>query len=51
MSIQAMPDVKVPVALTHATSEKMSRNEMLRWINTTVQGEYKKIEDLCSGTD
>lgn len=49
MSTQAVPDVKAPVALTHASSEKMSRHEMLRWINTTAQGEYTKIEDLCSG--
>ncbi|XP_036330930.1 microtubule-associated protein RP/EB family member 1 [Rhagoletis pomonella] len=49
MSTQAMPDIKAPVALTHASSEKLSRHEMLRWINTTVQGEYKKIEELCSG--
>ncbi|XP_018788445.1 PREDICTED: microtubule-associated protein RP/EB family member 2 isoform X1 [Bactrocera latifrons] len=49
MSTQAMPDAKIPVALTHASSEKLSRHEMLRWINTTVQGEYTKIEDLCSG--
>lgn len=50
MSTQAMVDVKTPVALTHASSEKLSRHEMLRWINTTVQGEYTKIEELCSGT-
>uniref|UniRef100_A0A034W6A3 Microtubule-associated protein RP/EB family member 1 n=1 Tax=Bactrocera dorsalis TaxID=27457 RepID=A0A034W6A3_BACDO len=49
MSTQAMSDAKIPVALTHASSEKLSRHEMLRWINTTVQGEYTKIEDLCSG--
>ncbi|XP_036223793.2 microtubule-associated protein RP/EB family member 3 isoform X2 [Bactrocera oleae] len=49
MSTQAMVDVKTPVALTHASSEKLSRHEMLRWINTTVQGEYTKIEELCSG--
>uniref|UniRef100_W8C7Q8 Microtubule-associated protein RP/EB family member 1 n=1 Tax=Ceratitis capitata TaxID=7213 RepID=W8C7Q8_CERCA len=49
MSAHAVADVKIPVALTHASSEKISRHEMLRWVNTTVQAEYTKIEDLCSG--
>ncbi|XP_054740257.1 microtubule-associated protein RP/EB family member 2 isoform X2 [Anastrepha obliqua] len=49
MSTQAMPDIKAPVALTHSSTDKMSRHEILRWVNTTVNGEYKKIEDLCSG--
>ncbi|XP_067633894.1 microtubule-associated protein RP/EB family member 2 [Eurosta solidaginis] len=49
MTTPAMPDLKTPVALTHCSSEKISRHEMLRWVNTTVQGEYTKIEQLCSG--
>ncbi|XP_065368454.1 microtubule-associated protein RP/EB family member 1 [Calliphora vicina] len=44
-----MPDVKTTVSLTSATVEKMSRHDMLEWVNSTVHGQYKKIEELCSG--
>lgn len=44
-----MPDVKPTVSLTSATVEKMSRHDMLEWVNATVHGQYKKIEELCSG--
>ncbi|KAM7344970.1 microtubule-associated protein RP/EB family member 1 isoform 2-T2 [Cochliomyia hominivorax] len=27
----------------------MSRHDMLEWVNSTVHGQYKKIEELCSG--
>ncbi|XP_037812871.1 microtubule-associated protein RP/EB family member 1-like [Lucilia sericata] len=44
-----MPDLKTTVTLTSATAEKMSRHDMLEWVNSTVHGQYKKIEELCSG--
>ncbi|XP_013104840.1 microtubule-associated protein RP/EB family member 1 isoform X2 [Stomoxys calcitrans] len=42
-------ELKPTVALTSATVEKMSRHEMLEWVNSTVHGQHKKIEELCSG--
>ncbi|TMW44583.1 hypothetical protein DOY81_010335, partial [Sarcophaga bullata] len=44
-----MPDLKPTVAITSATVDKMSRHEMLEWVNATVNGQYRKIEELCSG--
>lgn len=44
-----MPDLKPAVAITSATVENMSRHNMLEWVNSTVHGQYKKIEELCSG--
>lgn len=44
-----MPDLKATVSLTSSTVEKMSRHDMLEWVNSTVHGQYKKIEELCSG--
>lgn len=44
-----MPDLKPTVAITSATVDKMSRHDMLEWVNATVNGQYKKIEELCSG--
>ncbi|XP_075166679.1 microtubule-associated protein RP/EB family member 1 isoform X2 [Haematobia irritans] len=42
-------ELKPTVALTSATVDKMSRHDMLEWVNTTVHGQHKKIEELCSG--
>ncbi|XP_061387774.1 microtubule-associated protein RP/EB family member 1 [Musca vetustissima] len=42
-------EFKPTVALTSATVDKMSRHDMLEWVNSTVHGQHKKIEELCSG--
>lgn len=39
----------VNVYATSATSENLSRHEMLNWVNDCLQSGYKKIEELCSG--
>ncbi len=39
----------VNVFNTASTSENLSRNEMLAWINETLVCHYSKIEELCSG--
>lgn len=41
----------VNVIATSCTTENMSRNEMLGWVNDSLQSNYKKIEELCSGKD
>lgn len=39
----------INVALTPGSNtDNLSRHEMLTWINNTVQGNYKKVEHLCS---
>ena len=37
------------VVATSATSENLSRHEMLNWVNDSLQAEYKKIEELANG--
>ncbi|XP_022226076.1 microtubule-associated protein RP/EB family member 1 [Drosophila obscura] len=44
-----MSDLKMTVSLTSVNGENMSRHDMLQWVNTMVQGKFKKIEELCSG--
>ncbi|BFG05971.1 microtubule-associated protein RP/EB family member 1 [Drosophila madeirensis] len=44
-----MSDLKMTVSLTSVNGENMSRHDMLQWVNTMVQGQFKKIEELCSG--
>lgn len=44
-----MTDLKPTIALTSVNGENMSRHQMLEWVNTMVDGHYKKIEELCSG--
>lgn len=39
----------VNVHATSATSENLSRHDMLNWVNSCLQAEYKKIEELCNG--
>jgi len=39
----------VNVALTSATSDNLSRHDMIQWINTSLGMQHKKIEELCSG--
>ncbi|KAH8270884.1 hypothetical protein KR018_011310 [Drosophila ironensis] len=45
-----MTDLKLTVALTSVNGENMSRHDMLQWVNNMVQGQFKKIEELCSGS-
>lgn len=39
----------VNVFNTASTSETLSRHDMLRWINDTLQLNYNKVEEMCSG--
>ena len=39
----------VNVFSTTATTENLSRHEMMSWINDSLQTNYNKIEQLCSG--
>ncbi|XP_017489641.1 PREDICTED: microtubule-associated protein RP/EB family member 1-like, partial [Rhagoletis zephyria] len=39
----------VNVYQTSATSENMSRHDMLNWVNESLDADYKKVEELCSG--
>lgn len=39
----------VNVHATSATSDNISRHEMLNWVNDSLQSEYKKIEELSNG--
>ena len=39
----------VNVHATSATTDNLSRHEMLGWVNDSLQSSYKKIEELCSG--
>lgn len=37
------------VYATSATTDNLSRHEMLNWVNDSLQSEYKKIEELSNG--
>lgn len=39
----------INVYATSATTENLSRHEMLGWVNDSLQSNYKKIEEMCSG--
>lgn len=39
----------VNVYATSATSENLSRHEMLNWVNDCLHAEYRKIEELANG--
>ncbi|XP_035663914.1 microtubule-associated protein RP/EB family member 1-like isoform X2 [Branchiostoma floridae] len=39
----------VNVYATSATSDNLSRHEMIAWVNDCLQLKYSKIEDLCTG--
>lgn len=39
----------VNVVYTSATSDNLSRHDILAWINGTLQLNYTKIEEMCSG--
>lgn len=34
---------------TSASSQRWSRHDMLSWVNTQLQSEFNKIEELCTG--
>ena len=38
------------VTLTNASSENLSRHDMLNWINETLDSQLGKIEELGTGT-
>ena len=40
----------VNVFNTGATSDNLSRHEMLTWINDSLQTNFTKIEQMCSGS-
>ena len=40
----------VNVYATSATTENLSRHDMLQWINDALEINYTKIEELCSGS-
>ena len=42
-------NMAVNVHLTSCTSENLSRHDMLNWVNSQLQVNYTKIEQLCSG--
>ena len=37
------------VFATSATTENLSRHDMLAWVNDSLMSKYLKIEELCSG--
>ncbi|XP_055533359.1 microtubule-associated protein RP/EB family member 1-like [Wyeomyia smithii] len=39
----------VNVHFTSCTAENMSRKEMLAWVNDTLQSDFRKVEELCTG--
>lgn len=39
----------VNVYQTSGTTENLSRHEMLNWVNESLEADYKKVEELCSG--
>lgn len=39
----------VNVFNTGATTENLSRHEMMQWINDSLTTNYSKIEQMCSG--
>jgi len=39
----------VNVHSTSVTSENLSRHDILAWVNNSLQANFGKIEELCSG--
>jgi RP/EB family microtubule-associated protein len=39
----------VNVYHTSVTTDNLSRNDILQWINTALEANFVKVEDLCSG--
>ena len=42
-------EMAVNVFNTASTTETLSRHDMLQWINSSLDIQHVKIEDLCSG--
>ncbi|EDW02704.1 microtubule-associated protein RP/EB family member 1 [Drosophila grimshawi] len=42
-------DMKPTVSLTSVNAENLSRHQMIEWVNTMVNGNFKKIEEMSSG--
>ncbi|CAF1132875.1 unnamed protein product [Adineta ricciae] len=40
----------VNVYHTSVTTDNLSRNDILQWINTALEANFTKVEDLCSGS-
>ncbi len=47
VQIPAMAAVNVFVSAV--TTDNISRNDLVDWVNTTLQLNYQKVENLCSG--
>lgn len=39
----------VNVYATNVTTENLSRHDMLSWVNNSLQSNFTKIEELCTG--
>ena len=39
----------VNVYSTSMTTDNLSRHDMLAWINNSLESNYKKIEEMCTG--
>lgn len=39
----------VNVFSTSATTENLSRHDMLNWVNDCLQSSFTKVEELCTG--
>ena len=39
----------VNVYSTNATQDNLSRHDILSWVNDSLQTQYQKIEELCTG--
>ncbi|XP_053683404.1 microtubule-associated protein RP/EB family member 1-like [Sabethes cyaneus] len=39
----------VNVHFTSCTTENLSRKDMLAWVNETLQSDFRKVEELCTG--
>jgi len=44
-----MSEMAVNVYNTSGTTDNLSRHEVLAWVNDTLQANFTKIEELCTG--
>jgi len=42
-------EMAVNVYNTSGTTDNLSRHEVLAWVNDTLQANFTKIEELCTG--
>lgn len=49
MRVTVCFEMAVNVFATSATTENLSRHDMLEWVNKSLICKYTKIEELCSG--